>query len=70
MGDQVRTGHVEVGEVGRVGLVHVVVSLEEVGARRRDAVVKEGAVWERGPSPEDMVEEGMEDASLSSILSV
>lgn len=55
---------VEVGKVGRVALVDVVVGLEERGARRRDAVVEEGALRERLGAAQDVVDEGVEDADL------
>lgn len=37
------TGHVEVAEVGRVGLVDVVVAFEERGTRRADGGEEEAA---------------------------
>jgi hypothetical protein len=64
VGDQVRAADVQVGKVGRVALVDVVVGLEERGARGGDAVVEEGALGEGLGPAEDVVNEGVEDADL------
>jgi hypothetical protein len=64
MGDEVGAADVEVGEVGRVALVDVVVCLEEGVARGGDAVVEEGALGEVLGALEDLVDEGVEDAEL------
>lgn len=64
MGDEVGAGHVEVGEVGAVGLVEVVVRLEQGVAGRGYAVVEEGAGRERAAGAEGVEDEGVEDAGL------
>lgn len=62
--DGVAAGDVEVGKVGRVALVDVVVGFQEGGARGGDAVVEEGALGEGFGAFEDVVEERVEDADL------
>ena len=55
---------VEVGEVGRVGLVDVVICFEEGGAGGGDAVMEEGALGEGFGAAQDVVDEGVEDSDL------
>lgn len=63
--DELRAGRVEVGKVRRVGLVQVVVNLEERRARARDDVAVEGAGAERGRGTDDVVvDDRVEDAIL------
>lgn len=65
VGDEVGAGDVEVGEVGGVGLVEVVVDLEEGCVRRGDDGLEEGLGGEVGGfAHPGVVEDRVEDAIL------
>lgn len=67
--DEVGARDVEVGEVGRVGLVQVVVALDERRAGRRDDGLEEGARRQRRRLQVELVEEAAEEADLEELVS-
>ena len=66
--EEVRARHVHVGEVGAVGLVHVVVHLEDVGVRRGDYGEEEGGWGDRRGLEVDVVEVGAKESNLLSLF--
>jgi len=58
------TADIEIGKVGRVALVHVVIGVEDGIPARRHAEVEEGLLRERLAPADELVEERMEDADL------
>lgn len=69
MSDQVGTRNVDIGKVGRVGLVEVVVGFEERGTRGGNAVMKEGALRKSLWAARKVENEGMEDPNLAAQMS-
>lgn len=63
-GDEVRARDVEVGEVGRVRLVQVVVAFGERGTGGRDERLEEGVRGERRRLEVELVDEAAEEADL------
>ena len=62
--DEVGARDVEIGEVGAVALVHIVVGLEQGVSRRGDAVMEQGAGRQFRPRDDRVVDEGVEDTEL------
>lgn len=69
--DEMCSGDVEVGKVGRVRLVEVIVDLEKGGMAGRDDGLEEGIGTEfRGLAQESVVDKGVEDAVLELVSTI